>query len=157
MLVVDLLHRWLPTARRRWQLGQLDPVETLVDAERLAMALDALVENAVRHTGEDDLIRFTVSYSDGDGFARLVVEDSGDGIADADLPHIFERFRTMAPRGSRGTGLGLALVEAIARGHGGSASARSTLGAGSRFELLIPVVPQPAEPAATRDRMPDLR
>ena len=93
-LAVDLLRRWQPTAPRRWQLGRLDPVRTAVDADRLAIALDALVENAVRHTGPDDLIRLEIWHDD-EGFAHIVVEDSGEGIADADVPHIFERFRTI--------------------------------------------------------------
>ena len=144
VLAVELMRRWQPMAPRRWQLGRLDRVRTLVDAERLAMALDALVENAVRHTAQDDLIRLAIRRDEGDRFARIVVEDSGEGIADADLPYIFERFRTTAPGGlrqaggSRGTGLGLALVEAIARGHGGSAVVQNSPGRGSRFELAIP-------------------
>jgi signal transduction histidine kinase len=152
-LGIELMHRWQPMAPRRWQLGRLDRVRTMVDAERLAMALDALVENAVRHTGQDDLIKLAIQRDDGDRFARIVVEDSGEGIADADLPHIFERFRTTAPGGSqhaggsRGTGLGLALVEAIARGHGGTAVVQSSLGHGSRFELAIPVTIPDSGPA----------
>jgi signal transduction histidine kinase len=151
VLVVELLRRWRPTAPRHWQVGRLDPVNAVVDAERLAMALDALVENAVKHTGPDDVIRLAVSHDAGDRFAHIFVEDTGDGIADADVPHVFERFSTVARPGSRGTGLGLALVEAIARGHGGQASVRSSLGLGSRFELLIPAAAQPLQvlPAET--------
>jgi signal transduction histidine kinase len=144
VLTIELLRRWQRAAPRRWQLGSLDPITAVVDAERLGMALDALVENAVKHTGSDDLIRFAVSRDAEGRFARIVVEDSGEGIADADVPHIFERFRTAHPN-SRGTGLGLALVEAIARGHGGEVSVRSTPGLGSRFELLIPAAPVPGQ------------
>lgn len=151
VLAVELMRRWQPMAPRRWQFGRLDQVRALVDAERLAMALDALVENAVRHTGQDDLIRLTICYDNSDRLARITIEDSGEGIAAADLPHIFERFRTMTQGGTRGTGsargtgLGLALVEAIARGHGGATSAASLLGHGSRFELAIPAVPNEPE------------
>jgi len=147
VLVVELLQRWKRAAPRHWQLGRLDSVSAAADAERLAMALDALVENAVKHTGPDDLIRLGVSRDAGDRFAHIIVEDTGEGIADADVPHVFERFRTLAGAGARGTGLGLALVEAIARGHGGHACVRSSLGLGSRFELLIPVAPGSAEAA----------
>ncbi|HEX9624387.1 MAG TPA: HAMP domain-containing sensor histidine kinase, partial [Streptosporangiaceae bacterium] len=139
VMAVDLLRRWQPTAPRRWQLGRLDPVRTAVDADRLAIALDALVENAIRHTGPDDLIKLEIERED-EGFAHIVVEDSGEGIADSDVPHIFERFRTIgAPQTPRGTGLGLALVEAIARGHGGEVSVRTKLGQGSTFTLRLPI------------------
>jgi signal transduction histidine kinase len=139
-LAVSALRRWQPIAPRRWQLGTLDSVRALGDSQRLAMAVDALIENAVRHTRQGDVIELSVSAADRDGYASLVVEDSGDGIDDADLPHVFERFATMARHGSRGTGLGLALVEAVARGHGGAAKVQSTLGRGSRFEILLPAV-----------------
>jgi signal transduction histidine kinase len=140
LLAVDLLRRWQPTAARRWQLGRLDPVRAAVDADRLAIALDALVENAVRHTGPDDLIKLEIRRDD-EGFAHIVVADSGEGIADDDVPHIFERFRTTGgnQEAPRGTGLGLALVEAIARGHGGEVSVQTKLGQGSRFTLRLPV------------------
>jgi signal transduction histidine kinase len=146
-LAVELLGRWQPTAPRHWQLGRLDPVTAQVDPERLALALDALVENAVKHTGPDDVIRLTVSRDTDGRSALIVVEDSGEGIDAADVPHIFERFRTTATAGSRGTGLGLALVDAVARGHGGEARVVSEVGVGSRFELLIPAGAEPAEAA----------
>ncbi|HET9895320.1 MAG TPA: HAMP domain-containing sensor histidine kinase [Streptosporangiaceae bacterium] len=155
LLAVELMRRWQPMAPRRWQLGRLDQVRALVDAERLAMALDALVENAVRHTGQDDLIRLTIRHDDSDRFARIAIEDSGEGIAAEDLPHIFKRFRTMTQGCARGTGLGLALVEAIARGHGGAASVQSMLGHGSRFELAIPAAfdgPEFGEPGCVMRR-----
>jgi len=141
VLAVDLVGRWERAAPRHWQLGRLDQVTAPADAERLAMALDALIENAVKHTGPEDIIKLTVSRDTGDKFAHIVVEDTGEGIADADMPHVFERFRTMSGAGSRGTGLGLALVEAIARGHGGHAQVSSRLGFGSCFELLLPAEP----------------
>jgi signal transduction histidine kinase len=144
-LAVDLLRRWQPTAPRRWQLGRLDPVRTAVDADRVKIALDALIENAVRHTGLDDLIRLEIGRDD-KGFAHIVVQDSGEGIADSDVPHIFERFRTIGGGGTeipRGTGLGLALVEAIARGHGGEVTVQTKLGLGSTFTLRIPITSGP--------------
>jgi len=152
MIAAELLHRWRPTASRRWRLGQLDPTRALVDVQRLSMALDALVENAVRHTGQGDEITVCVTRQDSAGFARIVVRDSGEGIAEADLPHIFDRFRTIAGASPRGTGLGLALVQAVARGHGGEVSARSSLGQGSTFEVLLPALAAPGGIRAMVDR-----
>jgi signal transduction histidine kinase len=139
-MAIDVLRRWRPITPRRWELGTLEPVRTLADRQRLAMAIDALIENAIRHTDQGDLIKLSVKRAADEGTVIIVVEDSGEGIADADLPHVFERFATMAGPGSRGTGLGLVLVEAVARGHGGFAKARSALGYGSTFEIGIPAV-----------------
>jgi len=146
--VTDVLWRWRPTATRHWQLGRLDEATTLADPERLGLAIDALLENAVQHTGPDDLIRLSVTREEPAGLVSLVVQDSGTGIESADLERIFERFATGAPAvGRRGTGLGLALVRAVADGHGGEVRAQSTPGLGSKFELLLPVAPA-AIPAA---------
>ncbi len=138
-LLVEALRRWQPTARRVWATGRLDAVTVPADHERLGLALDALLENAVQHTGPGDTIRLSVRQDDEAKSARLTVEDSGEGIMPAEIDHIFERFRTGPARGGpRGTGLGLTLVRAVALGHGGEVQVRSTPGAGSSFELALP-------------------
>lgn len=141
LFAVELLRRWRPAAPRRWRIGQLDDAFVAADPERLALAVDALLENAVQHTGSGDVIRLSVVRGERARFACVVIEDSGEGIASAELTHIFDRFRS-APGGSgpRGTGLGLALAQAIARGHGGEVRVRSELGEGSRFEFLLPLL-----------------
>jgi two-component system OmpR family sensor kinase len=145
LLAVELLRRWRPAAPRRWQIGQLDDAMVTADPERLALAADALLENAVQHTGENDVIRVSVVASQRARFATVVIEDSGAGIPSSELSHIFDRFRSApAPGAPRGTGLGLALAQAIARGHGGEVRVRSDLGHGSRFEFWLPVLAAPA-------------
>ena len=140
-LAAELIRRWRPTADRRWQLGRLDRVSVLADRERLGLALDALLENAVRHTGDNDVIRLSVIQGRRGGPVRIVVADGGSGIA-ADQQHlIFDRFRTGDDVQSRGTGLGLPLVRAVARAHGGDVIVRSGPGKGSKFGLTLP---QPA-------------
>jgi signal transduction histidine kinase len=141
-LVTELLRRWRPAADRRWQAGPLAGVTVRADRERLALALDALIENAVRHTSSDDAIQLAVIASTPDGPARLVVSDTGSGIAADQLPFIFDRFRTCDNGRSRGTGLGLPLVAAVAAAHGGTVSVSSEPAAGSTFEVLIPVAGQ---------------
>jgi signal transduction histidine kinase len=145
--VTDVLWRWRPTATRHWQLGQLAEATAFADPERLGLAVDALLENAVQHTRPDDLIRLAVTREAPAGLVSLVVQDSGTGIEAADLERIFERFATGSQAVRRGTGLGLALVRAVAEGHGGQVRAQSTPGLGSRFELLLPVAPA-GRPAA---------
>ncbi len=135
---MELLRRWRPTADRRWQLGRLDKVIVQADRERLGLAVDALLENAVRHTASGDVIKLSV-VAVGYGLPiRMVVEDTGQGIPAELLQHVFDRFRSGDNGPPRGTGLGLALVSAVARAHGGDVRVRSSPGQGSEFELLLP-------------------
>ncbi len=137
--LLEALRRWQPTACRVWVAGRLDAVTVPADRERLRLALDALLENAVQHTGPGDLIRLSVTHDDDAAAARLIVEDSGEGILASEIDHIFERSRTGQARGGpRGTGLGLTLVRAVALGHAGEVNVRSAPGAGSIFELVLP-------------------
>jgi len=142
---MEILRRWRPTADRRWQLGRLDKVTVQADRERLGLAVDALLENAVRHTTSGDVIKLSV-VAVGYGLpVRLIVADTGQGIPAELLRHVFDRFRSGDSGPSRGTGLGLALVTAVARAHGGDVLAQSTPGQGSEFELLLPAPAGPLE------------
>ena len=142
VFTMEILRRWQPTADRRWQLGRLDKVTVQADRERLGLAVDALLENAVRHTADGDVIKLSV-VAVGYGLpVRLIVADTGQGIPAELLRHVFDRFRSGS---SRGTGLGLALVSAVARAHGGDVLAQSTPGHGSEFELLLPAPAGPLE------------
>lgn len=147
-LAAETIGEWRPTAARNWETASAGDVTVVADRERLRLAVDSLLENAVRHTSEQDVIRMSVARS-GDR-ARIVVADTGSGISADDLPRIFDRFRTgTGSRGrSGGTGLGLALVRAIARAHGGEVQVTSAPGAGSEFTLILPAVPGPAGAAA---------
>jgi signal transduction histidine kinase len=144
--IMDVLRKWMPTAKRSWQLGRLDPVVVEADRERLGLAVDALLENAIRHTSDGDVIQLSVLSTDDGSAARIIITDTGAGIPPSEREHIFERFRSGAePGDGRRTGLGLALVRAVARAHGGEALVRSTPGHGSEFELMLPVTAQVAE------------
>jgi signal transduction histidine kinase len=137
---MEAFRKWMPTSQRRWTLGHLDPVLVTADRERLGLAVDALLENAVRHTSDGDTIQLTVLSGDGGATGRMIIADSGAGIPATEREHIFDRFRSGTAAGdSRRTGLGLALVRAVARAHGGEALVRSAPGQGSEFELVLPV------------------
>jgi signal transduction histidine kinase len=135
---MEILRRWRPTADRSWQLGQLDKVTVRADRERLGLAVDALLENAVRHTASGDVIKLSV-VAVGYGLpVRMIVADTGQGIPAELLGHVFDRFRSGDSGPGKGTGLGLALVRAVARAHGGDVLVHSDPGQGSEFEMLLP-------------------
>jgi signal transduction histidine kinase len=147
-VAVDALDRW-GHAPRRWRLTATADAAGLVDRDRLGIALDALLENAIAHTAADDLIELGARREN--GHVSLSVADSGSGIPAADLERIFHRFARANPRRTReagGFGLGLAVVQAIAEAHHGSARASSTLGQGSVFEVLLPAASAPPSPEA---------
>jgi two-component system OmpR family sensor kinase len=119
----------------------VEPAVVLGDRERLRRIVDNLLSNVRAHTPATAPVKLKVSASD--GTARLVVEDSGPGIAPEELERVFERFFRADPsraRASGGVGLGLSIVAAVAAAHGGSASARSG-GSGAIFEIAIPLAP----------------
>jgi len=137
-IVIEALDRW-GYESRRWRLGEVAEATVLGDRGRLAVALDALLENAVAHTDKDDRIELSARVED--GHVILAVADSGCGIPEADLERIFGRFSRAAPFRSRevgGFGLGLPTAAAIAEAHHGSVRVSSAVGTGSTFELLIP-------------------
>ena len=137
-LVMDALGRWGYTPRR-WRLGEVAEASVTGDRDRLAAALDALLENAIAHTAPEDLVELSVRLEDGQ--AVFAVTDSGCGIPGDALERIFDRFSRGQParnRESGGFGLGLPTVRAIAEAHHGSVRVRSTVGTGSTFELRVP-------------------
>jgi signal transduction histidine kinase len=137
LFALEMADRWQPAAQRRWQLGTLDDATVRADPERLGLAVDALLENAIRHTSEDDVIQMSVICGE-DGAVRMIVGDTGTGIAAEELAYVFDRFRTGTNR--KGTGLGLALVRAVANAHGGEVHVRSAPGQGSEFEIVLPAM-----------------
>jgi two-component system, OmpR family, sensor kinase len=111
----------------------------LLDRDEIVLALDALLENAVQHSEPGGRVELRASAVDRD--VVIEVADRGGGIAAEKLPHVFERFyRVDRSRNRRegGAGLGLAIVDAIARAHGGTASIRSAPGAGTTVALTFP-------------------
>jgi len=122
------------------------PVEVRVDAHRMQQLLLNLVTNAVKYTPAGGSVELLLEEEpeagEGDG-VRLIVRDSGIGIAAVDVPHIFDRFWRADPARSRtgdrpGVGLGLAITKWIAEAHGGSIAVRSRPGRGSSFTVTLP-------------------
>lgn len=123
-------------------------------ANELRSAVSNLINNAVRYTPGGGLIEVQWQRLP-DGGARLVVTDSGPGIAPQHLPRLGERFYRVdrsRSRESGGTGLGLAITKHVAQRHGGELQIRSELGHGSIFALEFP--PQRVRAASTAALVP---
>jgi two-component system sensor histidine kinase SenX3 len=108
---------------------------------QLTMAITNLVDNAIAYSPRGT--RVAVSARAADGHVDISVSDQGIGIAETELPRVFERFYRVDQARSRatgGTGLGLAIVKHVANNHGGSVSVWSVPGAGSTFTIRLPAV-----------------
>ena len=151
----DLFMRWSEVAPRAWRLGPLVAGHLLVDPDRLRAALDALLENAVKFTRDRDAIELR-ALVDGPGQVRIEVDDEGSGVRHEALERIFDRFAradAARTRSAGGVGLGLAIVDAIAKSHGGRCTVHNT-GHGSTFALHLPGFVPAASPGAAGSPVP---
>jgi two-component system, OmpR family, sensor histidine kinase MprB len=144
--LVDVVERALQRARRR--AGEVAFAERLQpwtlpgDATALERAVLNLLDNAVKWSPPGGVVRVGL-HPVGDGTAMLEVADSGPGIAEEDLPHVFERFyRATEDRGRPGSGLGLSIVKQVAERHGGSVRAGRSAEGGALLALQLPGRPE---------------
>lgn len=146
-VVAEVVDSMRALARQRGIELQTDIDERLpplhLDAARVERAIANLVRNAIEHSPAGTTIEAQLARDS--AWAVLTVTDHGEGIAAAALPHIWDRFYRGEPSRRRqtglgdGAGLGLAIVRGIVQAHGGAASVRSTPGAGSTFEVRLPL------------------
>jgi len=137
--VEDVFVRWSDVTPRVWRLGPLACGTVWADEEALRIALDALLENAVKYTEPDETIELRAARRAGD--IVIEVADGGCGIPNEAMGRIFERFARADDARTRelgGAGLGLAMVDAIACAHGGLCSARAARPRGTVFALRLP-------------------
>jgi heavy metal sensor kinase len=114
------------------------------DKTKIQRAVANLLDNALKYTPQGGKV--TASVEREDDQVILSVNDTGPGISELDLSHIFDRFfRGDRSRSQPGTGLGLNLTLAIARAHGGDVTVTSVLGQGSTFTMSLPRFPLPAD------------
>jgi signal transduction histidine kinase len=121
--------------------SELQPAVVMGSRADLGLAVRNLLDNAVRYTPTGGSVDIRVNGRDEE--VAVEVTDTGDGIPRRALPRIFERFYrvdTARARATGGTGLGLAIVKHVAERHGGTVSAESELGVGSKFVLRLPVL-----------------
>jgi signal transduction histidine kinase len=134
----DVFMRWSEVAPRAWNLGSLVAGKLTVDPEGLRAALDALLENAVKYTESGDAIELSSRASGRD--IVIEVADGGEGVPREALAQIFDRFAradAARTRAKGGVGLGLAIVDAIAKAHGGRCTVRNAE-SGATFALRLP-------------------
>lgn len=142
-LATTLDQRVRRLGERTWELDAAPPLGTVAllgDRDRLVQAMLNLATNAVQHTTRGD--RISIGVDHGGGVARLWVRDAGPGIDGDVVEHLFDRrFRGGASRARRsdGMGIGLSIVDAIARAHGGRALAANEPGGGARFTIELPL------------------
>ena len=131
-LVAGMVERSKARSPQTIFVTSLSPTTVHADPALIERAVSNLLDNAVKYSPVGGPIEVTVR----DG--EVLVADHGPGIADEDLPRIFDRFyRSAAARSKPGAGLGLAIVREAAEAHGGKATAESTAG-GARFKLSLP-------------------
>lgn len=140
LLVEDLVDQFqIPAEANNLQLIETHSGEVLceVDRTQIERVVTNLLSNAIKYTPAGGWVRVTTEQASGS--VRLIVEDSGVGIPQDHLPHIFDRFyRVPDPNPEKGLGLGLSFVAAIVRAHGGDIRVESEMGKGSKFEVTLP-------------------
>jgi two-component system sensor histidine kinase MprB len=124
----------------------LDAINIQGNPERLIRAVNNLLDNAAIHAGHGGPVEVTVDPT------GVTVRDHGEGIAEPDLPHVFDRFyRGANSRARQGSGLGLAIVRQVAEQHRGSVTAANAGDGGAIFALRLPVSAVPDDARVPRD------
>jgi heavy metal sensor kinase len=142
-LVADAGELFLPLAEDKnvsltWQIPP--KANFIGDMRKIQRMIANLLDNAIKYTkaGGNVEMRLLPASGSVDGL-EIMIQDSGMGIGEKDLPHIFQRFyRCDHSRSMSGTGLGLSLARAIARAHGGEITVTSVAGQGSVFTVWLP-------------------
>jgi signal transduction histidine kinase len=117
----------------------LKPAAVLGDADALAQVVTNLLTNAIQYNRPGGQVR--LELTDAVGEVVLAVADTGCGVPEEDIPHLFERFYRVdkaRSRASGGNGLGLAICKSIVEAHGGAIGLESVAGQGSTFWVRLP-------------------
>lgn len=144
----DLVATAVNAARERYadkgvqlHIGDIEPTDVTVDAERIGQVLGNLLDNALRHTPTGGTVTLRAAPSRTNTTA-IAVSDTGEGIAAQHLDHLFDRFYRADParaRNAGGSGIGLAITRALVEAHGGRIRVSSRgLGHGAQFTLELP-------------------
>jgi PAS domain S-box-containing protein len=111
--------------------------DVFIDASQIERVLANLVVNAIRYTKQGEI---RIAAEPRGGYVAISVSDTGTGIPQEYLPHIFEKFVQVPGTPTGGAGLGLAISRLIVEAHGGQISVQSEVGQGSTFTFTLPVI-----------------
>lgn len=131
------------------KLGEVDQARVLGDRDRLRQLFLNLLDNAIKYTPAGGTVRLSLSKTA--ERVDVVVSDTGVGIPEQDLPHIFDRFYRVDKARTRmmgGSGLGLSIVKSIVEAHGGDIHVTSEVGKGTTFYVSLPLLLTDAERSA---------
>jgi signal transduction histidine kinase len=135
-LTNDLYEKARALGERSWEIDAVGRGIVVADRQRLTQAVMQLAQNAVEHTDEGAEIGLGSVVTPAG--ARFWVRDTGSGVAAEDRERIFERLERGANQDRQGAGLGLAIVTAIARAHGGRAELDGNGRPGATFSITVP-------------------
>ena len=108
------------------------------DSQRMEQILGNLVHNAIKHCKEND--RITLAATQNNETIELSVIDTGEGIPESSINHLFNRFYQVdKARKQEGSGIGLTIAKHFTEAHGGNIAVNSQLGQGSRFTIYLPI------------------
>jgi len=114
--------------------------EVCADKDKISQVMVNLISNGLKYTPQGGQVKIYVTSDNRS--VKIIVEDNGYGIPPEDLPYIFERFYRADPSRNRqtgGSGIGLAIVKAIVEAHDGSVEVESTVNAGTKFIVTLPM------------------
>ncbi len=150
LAIAEVLREALELTENRLKSGRIEVraelggelPEVPADRHRLGQVFVNLILNAADAMPQGGRLRISAKLRAADtaAWVEVVVGDTGTGISAEDLPHVFEPFYTTKPAG-QGTGLGLSVCRSIIEGHGGEICVHSVEGQGTRFTVLLPVLP----------------
>jgi two-component system phosphate regulon sensor histidine kinase PhoR len=112
------------------------------DRDKIKQVLLNLMSNAIKYNRPNGSVIVTANYSDAE--LSIILQDTGVGIPEESIPHLFEKFyRVREHEGkAQGTGLGLSISKQIIQGHNGRIEVKSKMGVGTSFTLYIPRIPR---------------
>lgn len=144
--LTDLMEDLLETAQKMASRKKITVLGSVVQEitiygfkDKLGRAILNIIDNAIKYTAEAGRIELVMKKTG--NTVTITIKDSGRGISQKDLPHIFDRFyRGSASERVFGSGLGLAIAKAIVISHGGDIKVKSKIGQGSYFSIFLPLI-----------------
>jgi signal transduction histidine kinase len=138
------------------RVADLAPVTVHGNRNHLRQVVNNLLDNAVKFTSEGGSVTVSLRFDRTRNSAVLTISDTGAGIANDDLSHVFDRFfrgDRSRHRDGRGTGLGLSICRAVVLSHGGTITVESQAGRGTTFRVSLPAAPTSQVPVEGRSIM----